>query len=135
MTDQILTLGNFRCFRKRQDARLAPITVLMGDNSSGKSSFLAAYRAAWHSQFGRLLHDFNEPPFSLGAYDQIAHFHGGIAGRARSFFLGLRWEVSEQFAARLGLGDSHGSSLIEFVEHQAQPRVIRITIDVGQFKA
>ena len=44
--DQI-TLENFRCFREKQTARLAPLTLLVGENSTGKTSFLALIRALW----------------------------------------------------------------------------------------
>ncbi len=43
--DSLLT-QNFRCFAKRQVVRLAPLTVLVGENSSGKSTLLAAIRLA-----------------------------------------------------------------------------------------
>jgi len=44
--DQI-TLKNFCCFRDEQKARLAPLTLLIGENSTGKTSFLAMLRALW----------------------------------------------------------------------------------------
>ena len=47
-----LLLEDFRCFDGKRDVRLAPITVLVGENSTGKSSFLAAVRAAWDLAFG-----------------------------------------------------------------------------------
>ena len=40
-----LKLRDFRCFREQQTARLAPLTLLVGENSTGKTSFLAAIRA------------------------------------------------------------------------------------------
>ena len=36
-----LTLENYRCFQHRQQVRLAPLTPLAGENSTGKTSFLA----------------------------------------------------------------------------------------------
>ena len=47
MTLNAITLQNFRCFQERQTARLAPLTLLVGDNSTGKTSFLALIRALW----------------------------------------------------------------------------------------
>ena len=41
MTLNAITLQNFRCFRERQTARLAPLTLLVGNNGTGKTSFLA----------------------------------------------------------------------------------------------
>ena len=34
-----IRLRDFRCFRERQIARLAPLTLLVGENSTGKTSF------------------------------------------------------------------------------------------------
>ena len=42
---QELKLRDFRCFHEQHAARLAPLTLLVGDNSTGKTSFLAAVRA------------------------------------------------------------------------------------------
>ena len=47
-----ITIENFRCFREKQTARLAPLTLLVGENSTGKTSFLALLRA-----LGDLAHD------------------------------------------------------------------------------
>lgn len=84
-----LIFKNVRCFTKPKPAPLAPLTLLVGENSTGKSSFLALTRLAWDVAhgFGRI--DFNEDPFLLGAFDQIAHFRGGRAGRAKEFEVGL----------------------------------------------
>ena len=41
-----ITLQNYRCFGgEEQSARLAPLTLLVGPNSTGKTSFLALIRA------------------------------------------------------------------------------------------
>ena len=32
-----VTLKNFRCFRQEQTARLAPLTLLVGENSTGNT--------------------------------------------------------------------------------------------------
>ena len=37
-----LSLTNVRCFEGTQQARLPRITVLVGDNSAGKSTFLGS---------------------------------------------------------------------------------------------
>ena len=34
-----ITLKNFRCFRDEQTARLAPLTLLVGENSTSKTIF------------------------------------------------------------------------------------------------
>ena len=46
-----LTVQDYRCFGGAQTVRLAPITLLVGENSSGKTSLLAMIRALWNSTF------------------------------------------------------------------------------------
>ena len=42
-----IRLKDYRCFRDDQTAHLAPLTLLVGENSTGKTSFLAIIRALW----------------------------------------------------------------------------------------
>ena len=87
---QEITLKDFRCFHQQQTARLAPLTLLVGENSTGKTSFLAAVRAVmdiayWHGE-----PDFRAPPYDLGAFPEIAHNQGGRRNGADSFNIGFR---------------------------------------------
>ena len=84
-----VTLENFRCFREEQQARLAPLTLLVGENSTGKTSFLALLRALWDAAYLSVAPDFKEAPYDLGSFDEIAHFRGGRGGRAQSFRAGF----------------------------------------------
>ncbi|MCY4225655.1 MAG: AAA family ATPase [Bacteroidetes bacterium] len=68
-----ISLENYRCFGSKQTARLAPITLLIGDQSTGKTSFLAIIRAFWDCVYGRQTPNFQEEPFDLGSYDGIIH--------------------------------------------------------------
>ncbi len=84
-----LIIDSIRCFYDSQSAPLKPITILVGENSSGKTTFLALARIAWSlCQYEGDI-DFNEEPFQLGSYDQIASYRGGRGGRAKSFFIGV----------------------------------------------
>ena len=82
-------MENYRCFRYRQDVRLAPLTLLVGENSTGKTSFLAMVRALWDTVAFNALVEFKEGPYDLGSYDQIAHYRGGRGGRAEAFKAGF----------------------------------------------
>lgn len=86
--DQI-TLKNFRCFRGEQTARLAPLTLLVGENSTGKTSFLAMIRSLWDVACAQRLPDFKEEPYDLGSFDDIAHYRAGRGGRATTFEAGF----------------------------------------------
>ena len=84
-----ITLRNFRCFREEQTARVAPLTLLVGENSTGKSSFLAVIRALWDIAYLHRVPDFKEEPFDLGSFDEIAHHRGARGGQADEFGAGF----------------------------------------------
>ena len=80
-----ITLNNYRCFREEQSARLAPLTLLVGDNSTGKTSFLAMIRALCDVAGRGRSPDFKEEPYDLGSFDEIAHHRGGRGRKAETF--------------------------------------------------
>ena len=82
-------LRDFRCFHEEQTARLAPLTLLVGENSTGKTSFLAMIRALAHFAYGSRIPDFKEPPYDLGSFDEIAHHRKAKGSRAESFSAGF----------------------------------------------
>ena len=57
-----VTLENFRCFREKQTVKLAPLTLLVGENSTGKTSFLALLRILSQLGDGETAFDFKAPP-------------------------------------------------------------------------
>lgn len=80
-----ITLENFRCFRERQTARLAPLTLLVGENSTGKTSFMAMIRALWDVAYTQRIPDFKEDPYDLGSFAEIAH-HRNAREHTKDFF-------------------------------------------------
>ena len=84
-----VTLQNYRCFGDEQVARLAPLTLLVGPNSTGKMSFLAALRALWDVARREVAPDFREIPYDLGSFAEIAHQRGDNGHPAKSFALGF----------------------------------------------
>ena len=103
-----ITLENFRCFREKQTARLAPLTLLVGENSTGKTSFLALIRALWDAVSLPGAPDFQRVPFNLGVFRDIAHNRGRHGEHADSFVAGF--------------DDTEGNSLqITFAERDAIP--------------
>lgn len=88
MMDNI-TLGNFRCFRDKQTARLAPLTLLVGENSTGKTSFLALIRALWDVSYGQRIPDFKEEPYDLGSYREISYNENGTSSHADGYIAGF----------------------------------------------
>jgi energy-coupling factor transporter ATP-binding protein EcfA2 len=100
-----LFLENVRGFHGRHELQVKPLTLLVGENSSGKTSLLASLSAVLQRDFPAP-DCFNRQPFELGTYDTIASFRGGKGGRSSTFSVGFEREegtaVFAQFGAHLG---------------------------------
>lgn len=119
-----ITLRDFRCFRGAHSARMAPLTVVVGENSTGKTSFLALIRALWEVAHNNEVPDFKEEPYDLGSFSEIVHRRGGSAARI------------EQFEAELQTRDAESASSSFGVTFERQgtapfPTVRRISNDKG----
>ena len=92
-----LILEDVRCFRGEQRGSLRPITLLVGENSTGKTTFLGCY-GVLHRVFSALdiddRLDFNEEPFSMGSFRDVVRSRRGPEGRIDAFKLGLTLEPS-----------------------------------------
>ena len=87
-----ITLQNYRCFgSEEQTARLAPLTLLVGPNSTGKTSFLALVRALWDLAFRSEVPNFREEPYDLGSFEDIAHWRGRRRDLPDSFTVGFQY--------------------------------------------
>ena len=96
--DEII-LKDFRCFHGEQTARLAPLTLLVGDNSTGKTSFLAVIRALWDTVHKQQVPDFKEPPYDLGSFPELVHSRSSRGNSAKSFAAGFAAAVGPPSAA------------------------------------
>jgi len=88
-----VTVRRYRCFGEEQTARLAPITLFVGENSTGKTSLAAMLRALWDVTYAERTPDFKEAPYDLGGFDEIVSHRGGRAGRAGSFEASFEFRV------------------------------------------
>ena len=123
--DQI-TLKNFRCFREEQTARLAPLTLLVGENSTGKTSFMAMIRALWDTVHGFRPPDFKEEPYDLGSFDDITHYRGGRPGRAETFEAGFKASLPSAWH-KTGKDLSH-QLRVAFGKRGAVPAPVRTSV-------
>ena len=89
---QELRLRDFRCFRGEQTARLTPLTLLVGENGAGKTSFLAAVHAILAVADGHGDPDFQAAPYDLGPFAEVVHRQSpnGRGPGADSFGIGCR---------------------------------------------
>ncbi|MEO0966447.1 MAG: AAA family ATPase [Planctomycetota bacterium] len=97
-----LILENVRSISNRQEFEVKPLTFLVGENSTGKTTFLAMLAAALSGEIVQTTPDFNISPFDLGSFDNIASFRGGKAGRSKRFTVGLEAEWLPRHRARRG---------------------------------
>ena len=87
-----ITLQNYRCFgSEEQTARLAPLTLLVGPNSTGKTSFLALIRALWDVAFREVVPNFREEPFDLGSFEEIVYWNARRGTVPDSFTSGFEY--------------------------------------------
>ncbi len=117
-------IQNVRCFRVKQRVPIRPITLLVGENNTGKTTFLGCYRVLRNllgssSPSGVVRSDFNEAPFSLGTFREIVSSGRG----SRQFKLG----------AKLALpSPSNGCDVaFNFVESNSAPKVAGVEFCFG----
>lgn len=103
-----LIIENVRTFIGRHTIPIAPLTILVGENSTGKSSFLAALSVVTDTVGFPFVPAFNRPPYQLGNYDTIATYKGGKYGRARTFSLGYIDNAAKQGRASSALATYRG---------------------------
>ena len=98
-----LTLENVRCFADAQTGQVRRITLLVGENSAGKSTFLGCYRAFSRlASFVGLTEEnyFDRDPFWMGDFPDICR------GGAEEFRVGGSYPDSgfEKVHFRFGSG-------------------------------
>ena len=91
-----ITLKNFRCFHTEQRARLAPLTLLVGENSTGKTSLLAMIRALYDCVHRHTLPNFKERPFDLGSFEEMVHQQSEGSEPASAFEINVQTDQSSQ---------------------------------------
>ncbi len=119
-----LLVRDVRCFHGEQRGALRPLTLLVGENSTGKTTFLACC-ALMHRLASNALAvaDFNQEPFLLGAFRDIVRSRRGPAGRIDEFGLGLRIAPPD--------GDAVTFS-VTFQERGSEPFVASCRFDRGE---
>jgi AAA ATPase domain len=85
---------DFRCFGASNPVEIRPITLLVGENSAGKTSFLAGLRFLLESFSRGARNPFNRDPYFLGGFDQIARYKGGRGARAKDFSMSVQIALS-----------------------------------------
>lgn len=111
-----LSFSNYRCFHHEQHVHLAPLTILVGENSTGKTSFMALVRIIWFILKRRRTKNFDDSIFPLGGFTEISSRLGKKKGQEQKFAVKVQLKVP-QF-----LQESTSIFLeVEFSEHNETP--------------
>ncbi len=121
-------IQNVRCIRSEQRVPIRPVTLLVGENSTGKTSFLGCYQVSHNmfrsSQFRTSARpDFNEAPFLLGSFRDIASW----GSNSHEFKLGAKLQFDRNGAA-CDVGFCFSSS-------ESEPIVSQVSFNFGSEKA
>lgn len=122
-----------RCFHDFHSCPIKPITLLVGENSSGKTTFLALTRIAWDAVNGDFDEDlFNEEPFLLGSYDQMASFRGGRAGRAKTFMVGQQFDINLD-SDQIEIFTNNVKIAARFIQQGSEPKLHEWIFECGKY--
>ena len=119
-----IVIENIRSFANHHEYEVRPLTILVGENSSGKSTFLAALAAVSDSVSFPGVAALNKSPYDLGTFDTIATFKGGRGGRAKAFSLGYRVESKGKEKEPLGV-------IATFCSDDGDARVKKLDLTAG----
>ena len=113
-----LSLENVRCFPGKQRVTCPRITLLVGENSAGKSTFLGCMKGFLHLANLDKLDDgenyFDRPPFVMGKFENI------VRSGCRSFSIGIGLENTS--ISRLEIGFEAGKN------NQLRERIIELDL-------
>ncbi len=140
-------LKDVRCFAGRQEFNIRPLTFLVGENSTGKSTVLGCMQALGNfvsmkqANFSdpRASFDLNVSPYKMGTFADVVRNTSDSAEKLRSFELGFGLEIdSVKFSLRTtlierGSGTEPGVERIEF-KFEKGSVVFEVTETEGQFR-
>lgn len=115
-------IEDVRCFQGSHRADIRPITFLVGENSTGKTSFLGSYRALFQIMGAGITFpfpgmrdnpNFNLEPFHMGAFRDIVRHRRGQFNKPDTFILGC--SISD--------GNKKYDMLFTFVEEGSEPSI------------
>ncbi|HEY6329096.1 MAG TPA: AAA family ATPase [Blastocatellia bacterium] len=127
-----LIIENVRSFAGRHEIPIKPLTILTGENSSGKTTLLGCLAAVSDPVGFPLNPKFDAPPYDLGSYDTIATNKGGRPGIAESFSIGWADGPGESHALATYENQAGVPRLRSFHTHAASGEVSMTLDEAGK---
>ena len=114
------SIEEVRCFAERQDFEIRPLTFLVGENSTGKTTALACFQVL-ADYLTKAEEDFNCDPYSMGIFRDIVR---NSRKKNRAFKLGFTSRLEKENDVEFA------ESVVEFVEKKGefQPAVSSVTL-------
>lgn len=132
-----LFLRDVRCFRGPHTIPIRPLTILVGENSSGKSTVLAML-AAISEPDAPFAVDFNREPYELGGFDNIASRDPTTGSPASEFLVGYdipnRRDSSSTASVRATFSSNGGAPVLSRVEGVSKTGALTLTLYGGRIQ-
>ncbi len=128
-----LILNDVRCFKGIKEFNIRPLTFLVGENSTGKSTVLGCFQAMTRYITENVLLsngespiDFNSDPFQMGSFENIARKPGP---KNKEFELGFELTLEKNNASKFQLLVTFGDQV-----NSANPitKKVRFIFDDGE---
>jgi len=130
-----LIIEGMRCFRSRKKVAIKPLTLLIGENNTGKTTFLSAIKIAWDISIGSFMPDFNEQPFSSGPFDEILTKHSGPQRKNKFFCIGLEIPSPSESGTKIrDLSPKPIAVVATFKSVDVQPEVHKFEISCEPYR-
>lgn len=122
-----VSIANVRSFAGNHTVTIKPLTLLVGENSSGKTTLMAALSAVCNPAFP-VWSGLNESPYNLGSFDTIATFSKSREVFRKVFALGYTVKGNnKEDSASIKAGYSNNKGQVELSN-------IEINSPVGHFQ-
>ena len=82
-------IQNLRCFEGRQEFEIRPLTFLIGENSTGKTTSLACLNTFYKFFSQNIGVDFNTNPYEMGVFNDIIRKSNKSSKQNTEFAIGL----------------------------------------------
>ena len=86
------TMEEVRCFGERQTLEIRPLTFLVGENSTGKTTALACFQVLANYLRNRVV-DFNAAPYAMGIFKDLVR---NSRRKEKAFKLGFTYKHNNQ---------------------------------------
>jgi predicted ATPase len=128
-----IVIEDVRCFQDRHVIPLKPMTLLLGENSAGKSTFLAVIASVFNNQGFPFSPSFNLPPYELGSYENIASRQSIQGGTAKKFRIGYNISDDEKNTKKEVLATYKGKmGQVTLSEFQVKTAKVDFSININK---